>query len=184
MIAQASSISITNDQVLARLARAGNLAAFESLLRKWQPPLLRFLQRRVGNRSDAEDLFQETFIRVYQHLADFDERRSFKTWIYTIAWRLTANHLRDQHPRGELTEDHPSPGSSPLDDAAGGELQQALWATARQVLSPAQFDLLWLCYAEDLPPREIAKVTGKSWLAVKTALHRARRTLAPHLHER
>ena len=184
MTVQELPISQSDDQTLARLAKAGDLVAFALLMQKWQPPLLRFLQRRVGNRSDAEDLFQETFIRVHQHLADYDSNRSFKTWIYTIAWRLTVNHLRKHRRSGELSEDHLSSASSPLEDAIRTESQLNLWALARKILSPAQFDLVWLCYAEDLSPREIAQVTGKSWLAVKTALHRARRTLSSGMQER
>jgi RNA polymerase sigma factor (sigma-70 family) len=49
---------------------------------------VRFLQRRVGSHNDAEDLFQDTFVRVCQNFHHYDDRRSFKTWLFTIAWRL------------------------------------------------------------------------------------------------
>lgn len=170
----------TSDEMLACQARAGDLAALEALVRRWQVPLLSFLQRRVG-RTDAEDLFQETFVRVQENLASFDERRAFKTWIFTIAWRLAANHLRDHRPaRGMEGVDCDGP-RRPDELAEREDLKHRIWTIARAVLKEEQYTMLWLFYVEELSPREIALVSGKSWVAVKTALHRARRTLDPHL---
>lgn len=173
----------TDDQSLARLARAGDAAALEALVRRWQVPLVRFLQRRVGSHADAEDLFQETFVRVCQHLGQYDPGRSFKTWLFTIAWRLAANHLRNRrHPLGdEALEAVHDPRTRPADSAEQHDEHEGLWAIARRELSPEHVQMLWLCYVEGFGPREIASVTNKSWIAVKTALHRARRALAPHL---
>lgn len=173
----------TDDQALARLACAGDPAAMEALVRRWQVPLVRFLERRVGSRSDAEDLFQETFVRVCQHLRHYDPHRSFKTWLFTIAWRLAANHLRNRrHQFGDAAlETVHDPRTRPADSAEQRDEHEGLWAVARRELSPEHVHMLWLCYVEGFAPREIASVTDKSWVAVKTALHRARRALAPHL---
>ncbi len=175
----------TDDESLARQARAGDLSALEALVRRWQVPIVRFLERRVGDRTDAEDLFQETFIRVQQNLDRYDDRRSFKTWLFTIAWRLAANHLRDRRRgRGpELLESAIAADPQPADAAMASDLHVNLWAIARRVLREDQYTILWLFYVEQLSPREIASVTGKSWVAIKTSLHRARRALAPHVRE-
>ena len=173
----------TDDQSLARLARAGDSAAMEALIRRWQVPLVRFLQRRVGNHSDAEDLFQDTFVRVCQNLQQYDDRRSFKTWLFTIAWRLAANHLRDrrQSSDDQALEAVHDPRIRPAESAQARDDHENLWAIARRELSPDHVQMLWLCYVEGFSPREIASVMDKSWIAVKTALHRARRALTPHL---
>lgn len=174
-----------DDESLARQARAGDSAALEALARRWQVPLVAFLQRRVGSRADAEDLFQETFVRVCQHLQDYDDRRSFKTWVLTIAWRLAANHLRDRRRFAgpDALEATHSDVPTPLANAQSSDLHQGLWAVAREVLSEEHYAMLWMCYVEQLSPREIAQISGKSWVAVRTAMHRARKMLAPHVSQ-
>jgi RNA polymerase sigma-70 factor (ECF subfamily) len=170
----------TSDETLACQARSGDAAALESLVRRWQVPLVAFLQRRVG-RADAEDLFQETFIRVQQNLESFDESKAFKTWIFTIAWRLAANHLRDRKPAVDIEIVSRDAGHRPDHDLEQADFRGRLWAIAREALNEEQYTMLWLFYVEQLPPRQIAQISGKSWVAVKTALHRARRTLQAHL---
>lgn len=183
LIAEEPSALPTDDQSLARLARAGDAAAMEALVRRWQVPLVGFLQRRVGSHSDAEDLFQDTFVRVYQNFHRYDGR-SFKTWLFTIAWRLAANHMRDRRqPAGaEALEAVHDPRLRPAESAQHRDEHESLWAIARRELSPEHVQMLWLCYVEGFSPREIARVMDKSWVAVKTALHRARRALTPHLN--
>lgn len=172
-----------DDQSLARLARGGDSSALEALVQRWQVPLVCFLERRVGNRSDAEDLFQETFVRVHQGLINYDDRRAFRTWIFTIAWRLAANHLRDRKRADgdEVLAGVADNASPPLETAAQGELREGLWAIARRVLNPDSYAILWMYYVQELPPREIAQVTGRSWVGIKTVLHRARKALEPHV---
>lgn len=183
LIAQPMSLTDLTDEALARQARDGDLWALDTLARRWQRPLLRFLERRVPSRTDAEDLFQETFVRICRHLGDFDDRRSFKTWIFTIAWRLAANHLRDRRPSSnpDSLPERPSLQPDPSTPSENEDLHRHLWAIARHVLSDDQYMALWLFYVEDLSPRDIARVLGKSWVATKTSLHRARKSLQPHL---
>ena len=101
-----------------------------------------------------------------------------------IAWRLAANHLRDRK-RGDdsALEGASDPDPSPPDVAMAADLHRNLWSIAREVLTQEQYMVLWLYYVEQLTPREISGVTGRSWVAIKTALHRARRALAPHVQE-
>lgn len=169
-----------DDQVLAAEARNGDIDAFEQLVRRWQLPLVRFLERRVGTRADAEDLFQETMLRVYRSLGDYDSRRPFRTWVFTIAWRLAANHHRDRRADGPSADDaadraDPQPG--PLRLAEMRDEHRDLWDLASRVLPEHQVTMLWLFYVQQMPAREIAAVMGRSWVAVKTGLHRARHTL-------
>jgi RNA polymerase sigma-70 factor, ECF subfamily len=75
---------------------AGNRRAFDELVERYQNRLLNFVYRTTGDRERAEDLVQETFIRVYRHLHRFDQSKKFSTWIYTIASNLAKNELRNR----------------------------------------------------------------------------------------
>ncbi|MDQ3389497.1 MAG: sigma-70 family RNA polymerase sigma factor [Gemmatimonadota bacterium] len=74
----------------------GNKRAFNELVERYQSRLLNFVYRTTGDRERAEDLVQETFIRVYRHLHRFDQSKKFSTWIYTIASNLAKNELRNR----------------------------------------------------------------------------------------
>ncbi|WP_428275911.1 sigma-70 family RNA polymerase sigma factor [Candidatus Palauibacter sp.] len=74
----------------------GQRFAFNEIAERYQDRLLNFIYRTIGDRDRAEDLVQETFVRVYRHLHRFDPARKFSTWIYTIASNLAKNELRNR----------------------------------------------------------------------------------------
>ena len=74
--------------MLVERARQGDEAAFADLLHAYETPLYNFLARMTGSRTDAEDLFQETFVRVYKNLHRFREGAPFRPWLYRIAANL------------------------------------------------------------------------------------------------
>ncbi|WP_420461505.1 sigma-70 family RNA polymerase sigma factor [Candidatus Palauibacter sp.] len=74
----------------------GQRFAFTEIADRYQDRLLNFIYRTIGDRDRAEDLVQETFVRVYRHLHRFDPTRKFSTWIYTIASNLAKNELRNR----------------------------------------------------------------------------------------
>src|SRR5687767_13719251 len=71
----------------------GDQRAFGELVRRYDNRMLNFVYRTVGDRERAQDLVQETFVRVYRHLARFDQSKKFSTWIYLIASELAKNYL-------------------------------------------------------------------------------------------
>jgi RNA polymerase sigma-70 factor, ECF subfamily len=75
---------------------AGEKRAFGVLVDRYHVRLLNFIYRTIGDRDRAEDLVQETFIRVYRHLHRFDQSKKFSTWVYTIAGNLAKNELRNR----------------------------------------------------------------------------------------
>jgi RNA polymerase sigma-70 factor, ECF subfamily len=75
---------------------AGEARAFNELVRRYHVRLLNFIYRTIGDRDRAEDLVQETFVRVYRHLHRFDQTKKFSTWAYTIAGNLAKNELRNR----------------------------------------------------------------------------------------
>lgn len=74
----------------------GERFAFQELVDRYQGRLLNFIYRTINDRDRAEDLVQETFVRVYRHLHRFDSTKKFSTWIYTIASNLAKNELRNR----------------------------------------------------------------------------------------
>jgi RNA polymerase sigma-70 factor, ECF subfamily len=185
----ALTLQSQDDGQLAALAQDGDIAAFEVLVRRWQIPLLRFLRRRVNNRDDAEDLFQETMLRAYRGLATYNPARPFRPWVFTIAWRLAANHRRDRRgseamPAEQSAVWQADEALAPDRQAESKDQRESLWALAAIALSEEQVTMLWLFYVEALTAREISQVTGRSWIAVKTALSRARARLHKAIQRR
>jgi RNA polymerase sigma-70 factor (ECF subfamily) len=85
-----------NDSEVVQSFLDGNPRAFGELVRRYDKRLLNFVYRTVGDRERAQDLVQETFVRVYRHLHRFDQSKKFSTWIYTIAGNLAKNELRNR----------------------------------------------------------------------------------------
>ena len=86
---------LTDSQVVQRFLD-GDSRAFGELVDRYDKRLLNFVYRTVGDRERAQDLIQETFVRVYRHLHRFDQSKKFSTWIYTIAGNLAKNELRNR----------------------------------------------------------------------------------------
>lgn len=84
------------DSGLVAECLAGDKRAFTELANRYHLRLLNFIYRTIGDRDRAEDLVQETFIRVYRHLHRFDQSKKFSTWAYTIAGNLAKNELRNR----------------------------------------------------------------------------------------
>lgn len=85
-----------DDSSLVAEFLAGEKTAFTELADRYQGRLVNFVYRTTGDRERAEDLVQETFVRVYRHLHRFDQSKKFSTWIYTIASNLAKNELRNR----------------------------------------------------------------------------------------
>jgi RNA polymerase sigma-70 factor, ECF subfamily len=85
-----------DDSQVVAASLAGDRRAFTELVERYQSRLLNFVYRSTGDRERAEDLVQETFIRIYRHLHRFDQSKKFSTWAYTIASNLAKNELRNR----------------------------------------------------------------------------------------
>jgi len=110
---QASNHEQATDEQLVRLSLDGDESAFSALLTRYRLTLYHFLARFVGSRSAAEDLFQESFMQVFQSLERFDEKKTFKPWLFTIAANKARDYLR-KHKR-----QRPMPLSAPVDGPGG-----------------------------------------------------------------
>lgn len=93
---QQDALAALDDSGLVAAFLEGEKRAFNLLVDRYQGRLVNFVYRTTGDRERAEDLVQETFIRVYRHLHRFDQSKKFSTWIYTIASNLAKNELRNR----------------------------------------------------------------------------------------
>jgi RNA polymerase sigma-70 factor (ECF subfamily) len=169
------------DEELACAARAGSDRSFEELARRYKRRLFVYLRPRLGSDEDAEDMVQETLLKLYRNIGNFDPRYRFSTWLYTSAGRLAI----DSYRRGAAVRDKmvameggdvPDPAARP--EGAGEE--SGIWEAAR-ALGETRFRVLWLRYGEDMTIEEIAAVLRRTKLAVRVLLHRARTSLVERL---
>jgi RNA polymerase sigma-70 factor, ECF subfamily len=165
------------DEELAREARAGSGRSFEELAFRYKRRLFVYFRPRLGCDQDAEDLVQETFLKLYRNIHNYDPAFRFSTWLYTSANRLAISSYRRKKTaaarQGSKVEDH---SADPAGERAGETRSTGLWEAA-VTLGGNQYRVLWLRYGEDLTIEEIAASIGKSRLAVRLLLHRARTNL-------
>jgi RNA polymerase sigma-70 factor (ECF subfamily) len=156
---------------LAARARAGNRSSFDELVVRYRPQLVAFLARRLPDASEAEDVAQETFLRAYDRIEQYDPDRPFGTWLFAIGKNVAANHAVS---RGRRVVRETRGASSEVADA---ETSGEVWKRAESVLSPDSYRVLWLRYAQGLSVKEIAAEVGRSSVAIKVMLFRARRRM-------
>ena len=157
------------DEHLVARALAGHRDAFNRLVVRYEARLFRFLSRTSPNAADVEDAMQRAFVKAYRHLATFDPRHPFTTWLFTIAVRELRSLQRRPALRIEPLHDDHDPAAPPTPDHAPGDL----WAAAHRVLTNTQYTALWLRYGEDLPVRDVARVMSRPRVWVSVTLHRA-----------
>ena len=174
---------------------AGHDAALNDLMERHATPVFHFLCRMVGNEDDANDLAQETFVRVFRARASFRTGEKFSTWLFTIAANLARNHFRwrSRHPNvsleAETGETEQTLGSTlPANDPAPSE--QALAAERAEAVRAAVGKLpedlreaIVLCEWEELSVAEAAAILETTPKAVESRLYRARQILRERLKQ-
>jgi RNA polymerase sigma-70 factor (ECF subfamily) len=170
------------EQRLLRRARRGDAAATETLIGLFQGPLQGFLLRLCGSRELAEDLAQETFVRVLGNLDRFDDRFRFSTWLYTIARRLWMNHINKHRPVPDSEHVESRGGTQELPVAMASRHEQRtrlrrLLDRALTVLSAPQREMVLLFHQQGWGVGEIARQANLPEGTVKSHLFRARRRM-------
>lgn len=161
-----------------RSVAAGDANAFTLIAETLEPRLERFYAQLGVPTSERDDLFQESCLRLYRAAGSYDPRRPFLPWALTVARRVMLNWHRARKPTVELDEARTVAAEQ---RSPGAGVEADIWPFARDRLPPAAYELLWLCYGEDLGPSEIAAVTGRTAVHVRVLLHRARAALASAL---
>lgn len=172
-----------SDAELVQASVDGDPAAARELVRRYHRPVFAFVSRMVGQAQDAEDITQDTFVKAFKNLHRVDTDRPLVNWLFTIARRTAINHFRDRKDWTILPEETlaaPEQGEPTGEPRRATELREkveGLWAMARRVLKPNEFEVMWLRFAEEQSTEETARQAGLSLGQVKTLVYRARQRL-------
>ncbi|GGJ96003.1 ECF RNA polymerase sigma factor SigW [Lentibacillus kapialis] len=172
--------------------KQGNQSAFEDIVFFYQNKIYQHCYRMLGNKHEAEDIGQETFIRAYVNIHSFDDKRKFSTWLYRIATNLTIDRIRKRKPDYFLDADIKgtdgldmysqlaTDSRLPEEEVEGMELQryinQEIYA-----LPPKYRSVIILRYLEEFSLQEISDILNIPLGTVKTRIHRGREALRKKL---
>ncbi|MGA9751333.1 MAG: RNA polymerase sigma factor [Acidobacteriota bacterium] len=162
--------------------KAGDAAAFAKIMEHYEPYVLGLIWRMTGDRATAEDLCQETFLKILKGLGSFRRGSSLKTWIFRIAHNAVVDHARGTGRAAEPLEESgadicpPDPAPTPLAQVEEGQFRRGIEA-AMGTLAPREREILHMLYWDGLSVAEIAAACTLPEGTVKTLLFRARRAL-------
>lgn len=172
------------DVALMLAFRNGDEAAFDQLFHRWGAPLLRYMERMVGDAATAEELVQEAFFRVHKAKERYEPKARFSTWLYRIATNLALNELKrprrrhrhDEEENSVLAFEGPS-SESQLDTLQLGTAVES----ALEKLPERQRIALWLSAAEGHSYAEVASILETTEKSVKALVHRGRAALVQRM---
>jgi len=177
-----------DERVLVARLRAGDSGAFDEVYDAYRPRVFAFLLRMTRSRMVAEDLLDETWLRLVRGAPRLLPETRLGAWLFTVARNLCWSHRRDslveESSVSELLTLWPcsAPWPSPFELAAAGELERRV-ERALSTLSPQYREVLLLVGHEGLAPTDAAAVCGISPEALRQRLSRARAALAQKLRE-
>ena len=168
-------------------ALSGSQSAFEQIVRRYQRPVISLIARFTGDRTTAEDLAQETFVKAYRSLAAFDATRRLSSWLFRIAHTTADDAMRRRRtPAVSLDAVAASDGEPAARDAADPVEQKALGRALEGALAQLRPDFraaVLLRYEEGLSFDEIGHILGIPETTARSHVHRARKELAHHLSQ-
>lgn len=181
---------IVSDEELMLECRKGDMSAFELLVRRYQDALVNYIYYIINDYHRAEDLAQETFLRVFKSASRYEPKASFKSWLYTIATNLSRNEIRNRARRNTyFLEDMVDEGqdvyhSEFMTDTRyqpdilyeKKERQQLIKKALKQLPENQRLALTLVTYQE-LSYEEISEILNCSIGAVKSLIHRARQNM-------
>jgi len=178
-----STVVKDDEPVLVAAAKAGDITAFETLVGRYERKIFRLAQNITQNREDAEDSMQESFLKAFEHLGEFQGNSRFYTWLVRIAVNQALMKLDDEIDTGEelIPRDVEDWGPSPEDRYEQSELSNILNTTISE-LDPSFRVVFQLRDIEELSTEETAEALGLSVPAVKSRLLRARLKLRQKLN--
>lgn len=194
---QISPVAASDERTLIRAAQQGDQVAFEQLVRSYDRAVLRLAMNLLRSPEDAQDVYQEAFLRVYRNLGSFRLDSSFQTWLYRIVTNLCLDHLRRRKVRreepavaeaGDMAVDHMQ---NVREEHAGVDpqrrlLSQELGTRIRQALdrlTDRERTVFELRHYQGLRLRDIGEALGTSEEAAKNCLFRVTQKMRVALGE-
>lgn len=178
------------DEVLIARFQQGDVQAFDVLVRRYKDQLLNYVYRFVGNRVDAEDIVQETFLRVFKNKHYYKEIAKFSTWVYTIAGNLAKTELRRRKRRKvfsvsnfvneERDYDIPDSGRNPEKEVEGSIKDDIIQKAIEKL--PSKFkEVILLRDVQGFAYEEISQILNIPLGTVKSRVNRGRLKLQEDL---
>lgn len=181
----------TDEELIARFQEGDNYA-FDLLVKRYKDPLLNFIYRFVGEKNEAEDIVQETFLRLFKNKHYYKEIAKFSTWIYTIAGNLAKTELRKRKRRKLFSISHymstekdydiPDEATSPESDT-NSLITDKIIQRAIDKLSPKFKQVIILRDIQGFSYEEIAEIVRIPLGTVKSRVNRARLKLQEDLKD-
>jgi RNA polymerase sigma-70 factor (ECF subfamily) len=180
---------ISDEKLIARF-QEGDLQAYDILVKRYKDQLLNYVYRFVGNRNDAEDIVQETFLRVYKNKHYYKEIAKFSTWVYTIAGNLAKTELRRRRRRKifsisnfvneERDYDIPDTEMNP-EQEVDGSLKGGIIQKAIEKLPPKFKEVILLRDVQGFSYEEMSQILSIPLGTVKSRVNRGRLKLQEDL---
>lgn len=180
------------EKKLIKQTMRGDRDAFAQIVELYKDKIFQLAYRMTGNRQEAEDIAQETFLRVYANISQYNEEYKFSTWIYRIATNLCIDRARKKKADVSLDEEATgttgldwysrvsSTDKSPEETVVTQELQTYVQEAISQ-LPPKYRSIMILRYLEDLSLQEISELLKMPVTTIKTRIHRGREALRSKL---
>jgi RNA polymerase sigma-70 factor (ECF subfamily) len=178
---------VNEEQTWVRQAQQGDDEAFTKLVETYQTPVFNLCYRMLGEPELAEDAAQETFLRAYQHLHRYDQKRPFPTWLLSIAAHYCIDRLRrrkfsmfsmdTEDEDGNSFEIPDMDAPNPEGEAITGQTNERVHAMLKDLDATDRAAII-MRYWYDYSEKEIAESLNLTVSAVKSRLHRARKEMA------
>ena len=180
-------MDVKDDVALVKASQAGDHAAFEQLIKRYERQIANLIYLTMGNGDSVDDLSQEVFIRVYRSLKNFKFDASVFSWMYRIAMNLCIDEIRKRKIRKVLSldfltedaieaarkhKDYLLPSDALMEDEKNGMVRKAI-----QQLTQEHREVIILREYQDYSYTEIAETLGITIEAVKSRIFRARKEL-------
>ena len=174
---------MTDASLVAR-AVDGDVDAYTQLVHRYYEPCARYAERMLGNRADAEDAVQDTFLRAYRALGRYREQEQFRAWLYRILSNQcrTIATQRSRYERRVMSDERAlNEAAAPVREHLNGDAQ--LLDSALSELEPMLREAFLLKYGEGMEYREMSAITGVGVSALKMRVKRACDFLRPRLEK-
>ena len=163
----------------------GDESGLSQIICAYKDGLILYLNYYVRDIALAEELTEETFVKLVLKRPHFSGRSAFKTWLYAIARNVALDYLRRERKKGVSVEDcrELTDEKAHLEKEYLQQEQNLQLHAAMEKLKPEYRQVLWLVYFEQFTHKEIAKIMGKTTHNIETLVYRARQALKLKLHE-
>jgi RNA polymerase sigma-70 factor (ECF subfamily) len=178
-------VQIERDIILQ--CQQGDKEAFRWVVKTHQRMIFSLALKMLCDEEEAKDIVQETFIRVWQSIRNYDPQKTFSTWVYTIASRLCIDRLKKSSRMVVLPEDEITLRRFASDTDSQQSLENREWVSIVRMIAEGLSDkqrlVFTLCQLEGIPSAEVEQITGLDAKQVKSNLYVARQTIRKRLKE-